>query len=93
MECERVHCSTHLGSWHGREGVGGSENRLVVHHGLGGHHWYPAHLTHLGGNLVQRRLEEVVVARSDLCNAIRRPQCNRGLSSKDATGDEGLGRF
>lgn len=48
-----VQSSADLGSWHGREGVGGSENRLVVHHGLGSHHWYSAHLTHLGGDLAE----------------------------------------
>lgn len=37
----------HLGSRHGGEGVCGSEYRLVVHHGLGGHHLYTPHLTHL----------------------------------------------
>lgn len=45
--------SADLGSWHGREGVGGSENGLVVHHGLGCHHWYSAHLTHLGRDLAE----------------------------------------
>ncbi len=40
-----------LGSGHGCEGVGGSENRLVVNHWLRSHHWYPTHLTHLGRDL------------------------------------------
>lgn len=48
-----MQCGAHLGSWHGREGVGGSENRLVVHHGLGSHHWDSAHLTHLGRDLAE----------------------------------------
>lgn len=52
-----VQWSADLGSWHGREGVGGSENRLVVHHGLGSHHWYSAHLTHLGGDLAEDKRE------------------------------------
>lgn len=38
-----------LGSGHRRERVGGSENGLVVHQGLVGHHRHAAHLTHLGG--------------------------------------------
>lgn len=41
----------HLGSGDGCERVGGSENRLVVHHRLRSHHWYPTHLTHLGRDL------------------------------------------
>lgn len=40
-----------LGSGHRRERVGGSENGLVVHQGLVGHHRHAAHLTHLGGHL------------------------------------------
>lgn len=40
-----------LGSGHRRERVGGSEDGLVEHHGLGGHHRHAAHLTHLGVDL------------------------------------------
>lgn len=40
-----------LGSGHRRERVGGSEDGLVEHHGLGGHHRHTAHLTHLGVDL------------------------------------------
>ncbi len=49
----------HLGSRHGCEGVGGSENRLVVHHWLRSHHWYPAHLTHLGRDLEREEGVEI----------------------------------
>lgn len=40
-----------LGSGHRRERVGGSEDGLVEHHGLGRHHRHAAHLTHLGVDL------------------------------------------
>lgn len=36
-----------LGSGHRRERIGGSEDGLVEHHGLGRHHRNTAHLTHL----------------------------------------------
>lgn len=50
--CLALRCTTllhelHLSSGNWSEWVGGSENRLVVHHGLWGHNWDPSHLSHL----------------------------------------------
>lgn len=45
-----------LSSGHRRERVGGSEDGLVVHHGLGGHHRHAAHLgMDLGGQRKDRQ--------------------------------------
>lgn len=54
-----------LSSGHRRERVGGSEDGLVVHHGLGGHHRHAAHLSHLRMDLGRERKESLVGKRTD----------------------------
>lgn len=46
-----VFVCVYLGSGDGGERVSGSKNRLVVQHGLLGHHWNPSHLSQLRRDL------------------------------------------